>query len=60
MIIEEYGHPVCQILKGGKQMSKTKTVQIGRNAGTGKFETVKQALKHPKTSVVETIKKPKK
>ena len=34
-----------------------KTTKIGRDAGTGKFILVKEAQKHPKTSVVETIKK---
>jgi hypothetical protein len=34
-----------------------KTVKIGRNAGTGKFTTVKTATAKPKTHVVETIKK---
>jgi hypothetical protein len=37
-----------------------KTTKIGRDAGTGKFMPVKEAGKHPKTSVVETIKKGKK
>lgn len=32
--------------------------KIGRSAKTGKFMPVKQAEKHPNTSVVETIKKP--
>jgi len=36
-----------------------KTFKIGRNAGNGQFIPVKEALKHPKTTVVETIKKPK-
>lgn len=34
-----------------------KTVKIGRDAGTGKFIPVIVAKQHPKTSVVETIKK---
>jgi hypothetical protein len=33
--------------------------KIGRNAGTGRFTTVKTAQQHPKTHVVETIKKGK-
>jgi hypothetical protein len=35
----------------------SKSSKIGRNAGTGKFTSVKTAVKHPKTHVVETIKK---
>ena len=31
--------------------------KIGRNAGNGRFTTVKTAKDHPKTHVVETIKK---
>lgn len=31
--------------------------KIGRNAGTGRFTTVKVATSKPKTHVVETIKK---
>jgi hypothetical protein len=34
-----------------------KGTKIGRDAGTGQFITVKEAQRHPKTSVVETIKK---
>lgn len=34
--------------------------KIGRDAGSGKFIPVKDAQKHPKTAVVETIKTPKK
>ncbi len=34
-----------------------KIVKVGRNAGTGKFTTVKTAKKHPKTHIVETIKR---
>lgn len=32
------------------------TRKIGRNAGTGKFTTVKTAKNKPKTHIVETIK----
>jgi hypothetical protein len=39
-------------LKVVKIMSK-----IGRSAKTGQFITVKEAQKHPSTSVIETIKK---
>ena len=31
-------------------------MKIGRNAGTGRFTTVKQAQSKPKTHVVETVK----
>ena len=40
-------------------MSKKSTFKIGRNAGNGKFTTIKQAQGAPKTHVVETIKKSK-
>jgi hypothetical protein len=33
------------------------TVKIGRNAGDGRFTTVKKAQQAPKTHVVETIKR---
>lgn len=37
------------------------TMKIGRNAGNGRFTTVKTAKSKPKTHVVETVKtKPKK
>lgn len=35
------------------------TRKIGRDAGSGKFTTVKKAQLHPKTHVVETVKKSK-
>lgn len=38
-------------------MMKTTTYKVGRNAGTGRFTTVKTAQNKPKTHVVETIKK---
>ena len=31
--------------------------KVGRNAETGQFVTVEYAKKHPKTTVVETIKR---
>lgn len=34
-----------------------KKFKIGRNAETGQFVTVQYAEKHPKTTVVETIKR---
>jgi hypothetical protein len=36
------------------------TFKIGRNAGDGRFVPVKVAIDHPKTTVVETMKKPSK
>jgi len=33
--------------------------KIGRNADTGKFETVKKAQQHHTKAVVETIKRPR-
>jgi hypothetical protein len=38
---------------------KGSTFKVGRDAKTGKFIPVKQANKRPNTTVVETIKKPK-
>ena len=37
-------------------MSKLTKFKIGREAGSGKFITVKEAERKPKTTVVETIK----
>ena len=34
----------------------SKTVKVGRDAGTGRFIPVKEAEKHPKTTVVEKVK----
>jgi len=36
-----------------------KPTKIGRNASSGRFTTVKTAIKKPSTHVVETIKKSK-
>jgi len=38
---------------------KTKTREIGRDAGTGKFIPVEEARRRKKTAVVEKIKKKK-
>lgn len=38
----------------------SKTTKIGRDAGTGRFLPVKVAERRPKTTVVETIKRPSK
>jgi len=40
-------------------MAKSQTIKIGRDAKTGLFIPVKEAQKHPNTTVVETIKKKK-
>ena len=39
---------------------KTTKIKIGRDAVSGKFIPVKEAQRRPKTTVVETIKVPKK
>ena len=39
--------------------SKGNTTKIGRDAGTGQFIPVREAMRRPKTTVVETIKKAK-
>lgn len=41
-------------------VKKPKTFKVGRDAGNGQFVTVKEAKRRPKTTVVETIKKPTK
>ena len=38
-------------------MTKGKTFPIGRNAGSGRFTTVRQAEKRPSTHVVERVPK---
>ncbi|MDA0304924.1 MAG: hypothetical protein O3B76_01365 [Proteobacteria bacterium] len=42
-----------------KKKSYTK-FKVGRDAGDGKFITVKEAERRKKTAIVETIKRPKK
>lgn len=42
-----------------KSSSKTTTVKVNRDAGTGQFVTKKYADNHPKTTVTETVKKKK-
>lgn len=39
-------------------MSTSKTVKHGRDSGTGKFITVKEAEKRPKTTTIERVPKP--
>lgn len=39
---------------------KSDSFKVGRDAGSGKFITVKEAQRKKKTAVVETIKKKKK
>lgn len=41
-------------------MPKTTTIKRGRDAGSGQFVPIEYAKKHPKTTVVETIKIKKK
>lgn len=36
---------------------KATTRKIGRNAETGRFTTVEEARKHPRTHVVETLRR---
>lgn len=38
--------------------NKSGSHKIGRDAGSGQFIPVKEAQRHPKTTVVETIKNP--
>lgn len=38
-------------------MADSKTVKVVRDAGTGRFVPPKEAQRHPKTTVTETIKK---
>lgn len=40
-------------------MAKGKTVKAARSAKTGRFVKQSYAKKHPNTTVVETLKKPK-
>jgi len=37
----------------------SKSTKIGREAGSGRFITVKKAQANPKTTTVETLPKPK-
>ncbi len=41
-------------------MAKSGTQKIGRDAKTGQYIPVDKAKKNPSTTVIETIKKPKK
>lgn len=43
-----------------KKKKTSKVEKIGRDSGTGEFISVKEAKKHPKTTQVETIKRPSK
>ena len=40
-------------------MAKTTKTKIGRDARTGQFIPVREAERRPSTTVVETIKRPK-
>jgi hypothetical protein len=39
-------------------MSESKTTRKGRDSGDGRFTTVKEAERHPKTHTVERVPKP--
>jgi len=45
--------------KEDQTMATKKTFKVGRDAKTGQFIPVKEAVKRPSTTVVETIKKGK-
>lgn len=45
--------------KESKMTYKADTFKIGRDAKTGLFIPVKDAIRRPSTTVVETVKKPK-
>ena len=36
---------------------QTKTIKVGRDAGTGRFISVKEARRRKKTAIVQTIKR---
>lgn len=44
------------LTRQGKRADMSKTVKIARSAETGRFIPMKEAAKHPKTTVVETVK----
>jgi hypothetical protein len=48
---------MSQSLPRKEDYNMAKTIKIGRDAGSGKFIPVKEAIKRPKTTVIETIKK---
>ena len=37
--------------------NKTRTIKVGRDAGTGRFISVKEAQRWKKTAIVQTIKR---
>jgi len=39
-------------------MPKAEVRKMGRDAGSGRFIPIKEAQRHPKTTVIETIKIP--
>lgn len=45
--------------RGGEDMARAKTYQVGRDSKTGGFITVAAAKRRPNTTTVETIKKKK-
>jgi len=44
--------------RASMENTMAKSMKIGRDAGSGKFITVKDAQRRPTTTVVETIKRP--
>lgn len=44
------------LTRQGKPTDMSKTIKIARSAETGRFIPMKEAAKHPKTTVVETVK----
>lgn len=52
--------PRFKVKEPNMAAKKTTTVKIGRDAKTGEFIPVKEALRRPNTTLVETIKKSKK
>lgn len=43
--------------KGDTNMSKSTSYKVGRSAVTGEFVSMDYAIKHPKTTVIESIKR---
>ena len=39
---------------------KSQTVKVARSAENGRFVTLEYAKRHPRTSVIESIKRPRK
>jgi hypothetical protein len=54
------GRPNLPLFARRRNLMAKGTRKIGRNAGNGRFTTVKKAQQQAATHVVETIKKPSK